>query len=277
MHDSQLGLSAAQIAALRIFSAGLVFVPFAVFHFSKISKKKLGIVTLSAVFGNLLPAFLFAEAITKLDSSLAGILNSLTPICVVAVGIFFFKDKIKSQKILGVFTGFIGLVLLTVLPMILENKSMSFSNMGYTLLIVVATFLYGINVNMVGHYLKGLNPIHIATVSLAFMTIPAGIILWQQGFFHLDFKEISVQESVWASVGLGIGGSAIATALFYILVQKAGILFASLVTYGIPFIALLWGLYDHEKITWVQPLCLGIILFGVYLANRPDKKESNTV
>jgi drug/metabolite transporter (DMT)-like permease len=277
MHDSQLGLSAAQIAALRIFSAGLVFVPFAVFHFSKIPQKKLGIVTLSAVFGNLLPAFLFAEAITKLDSSLAGILNSLTPICVVAVGIFFFKDKIKSQKILGVFTGFIGLVLLTVLPMILENKSMSFSNMGYTLLIVVATFLYGINVNMVGHYLKGLNPIHIATVSLAFMTIPAGIILWQQGFFHLDFKEISVQESVWASVGLGIGGSAIATALFYILVQKAGILFASLVTYGIPFIALLWGLYDHEKITWVQPLCLGIILFGVYLANRPDKKESNTV
>lgn len=277
MHDSQLGLSAAQIAALRIFSAGLVFVPFAVFHFSKIPKKKLGLVILSAVFGNLLPAFLFAEAITKLDSSLAGILNSLTPICVVAVGIFFFKDKIKSQKILGVFTGFIGLVLLTVLPMILENKSMSFSNMGYTLLIVVATFLYGINVNMVGHYLKGLNPIHIATVSLAFMTIPAGIILWQQGFFHLDFKEISVQESVWASVGLGIGGSAIATALFYILVQKAGILFASLVTYGIPFIALLWGLYDHEKITWVQPLCLGIILFGVYLANRPDKKESNTV
>ncbi|MFZ1260951.1 MAG: DMT family transporter [Chitinophagaceae bacterium] len=277
MHDSQLGLSAAQIAALRIFSAGLVFVPFAVFHFSKIPQKKLGIVILSAVFGNLLPAFLFAEAITKLDSSLAGILNSLTPICVVAVGIFFFKDKIKSQKILGVFTGFIGLVLLTVLPMILENKSMSFSNMGYTLLIVVATFLYGINVNMVGHYLKGLNPIHIATVSLAFMTIPAGIILWQQGFFHLDFKEISVQESVWASVGLGIGGSAIATALFYILVQKAGILFASLVTYGIPFIALLWGLYDHEKITWVQPLCLGIILFGVYLANRPDKKESNTV
>ena len=277
MHDSQLGLSAAQIAALRIFSAGLVFVPFAVFHFSKIPQKKLGIVILSAVFGNLLPAFLFAEAITKLDSSLAGILNSLTPICVVAVGIFFFKDKIKSQKILGVFTGFIGLVLLTVLPMILENKSMSFSNMGYTLLIVVATFLYGINVNMVGHYLKGLNPIHIATVSLAFMTIPAGIILCQQGFFHLDFKEISVHESVWASVGLGIGGSAIATALFYILVQKAGILFASLVTYGIPFIALLWGLYDHEKITWVQPLCLGIILFGVYLANRPDKKESNTV
>ena len=68
MHDSQKGLSAPQIAALRIFSAGLIFVPFAFFHFSKIPSRKLGLVTLSAVLGNLLPAFLFAEAITKLDS-----------------------------------------------------------------------------------------------------------------------------------------------------------------------------------------------------------------
>ncbi len=277
MHDSQQGLSAAQIAALRIFSAGLVFVPFAFFHFSKIPKNKLGLVFLSAVFGNLLPAFLFAEAITKLDSSLVGILNSLTPICVVVIGIFFFKDKIKSQKIVGVLTGFLGLVLLIVLPLILEKKGMSFDNIAYTFLIVLATLLYGINVNMVGHYLKGLNPIHLATVSLAMMTIPAGIILWQQGFLQINFNDKQVQYSIWASAGLGIVGSAIATALFYILVKRAGILFASLVTYGIPFIALLWGFSDGEKITWVKPLCLGIILFGVYLANRPDKKESNIV
>lgn len=277
MHDSQLGLSAAQVAALRIFSAGLVFVPFAFFHFSKIPKNKLGFVILSAVFGNLLPAFLFAEAITKLDSSLAGILNSLTPICVVVIGIFIFKDKIKSQKIIGVLTGFGGLVLLTVLPMLLDEKSISFDNLGYTLLIVSATFLYGINVNMVGHYLKGLNPIHVATVSLACISIPAGLILWQLGFFQNDFTDAVVKKAVLESIALGVAGSAIATALFYILVQRAGMIFASLVTYGIPFIALFWGFIDGEKITWVQPLCLGIILVGVYLANRPDKKESNIV
>ncbi|MBC7874086.1 MAG: DMT family transporter [Ferruginibacter sp.] len=276
MHDSQLGLSAPQIAGIRIFSAGLVFIPFALFHFSKIPKNKLGIVILSAVFGNLLPAFLFAEAITKLDSSLAGILNSLTPICVVVIGIFFFRDKIRSQKIVGVLTGFLGLMLLTALPLVTEKKSISFDNLNYTLLIVLATFLYGINVNMVGHYLKGLNPVHVATVSLAFMTIPAGFILWQQGFLQLDLNEPVVKKAILESVGLGIAGSAIATALFYILVQKAGILFASLVTYGIPFIALFWGFIDGEKITWVQPACLGIILLGVYLANRPEKKESNT-
>jgi len=274
MRDSSAALSAPLIAAIRIFSAGLVFMPFAFFHFSKIPRSKTGFVILSAVFGNLLPAFLFAIALTKIDGSLGGILNSLTPICVVVVSILFFKSKIENPKIIGVLTGFAGLVLLTIYPALMGEKSISFDNIGYTLLIVVATFLYGINVNMVHHFLKGINPIHIATVSLACMTIPSGIVLWQQGFLHLDFSDKVVQNAVLMSVGLGIVGSAIATALFYILVQRAGGLFASLVTYGIPFIALFWGFIDGEKITWIEFICLGIILLGVYLANRPDKKKA---
>jgi drug/metabolite transporter (DMT)-like permease len=275
MKDSTVALSGAQIAALRIFSAGFVFIPFAVFHFSKLPRQKIIIVILSAVFGNLLPAFCFAIAMTKIDGSLGGILNSLTPICVIAVGILFFKDHIKSQKIVGVLTGFAGLVLLTVLPALAGEKSISFNNFSYTLLILLATFLYGINVNMVSHYLKGLNPIHVATVSLAFMTIPTALVLWQQGFLQLDFNNTAVQQSILASSALGVIGSAVATALFYILVQKAGGLFASLVTYGIPFIALGWGFIDNEPITWLEIICLSIILFGVYLANRPEKKELN--
>ncbi|HEX6192142.1 MAG TPA: DMT family transporter [Chitinophagaceae bacterium] len=268
MKDSTTGLTPAQIAGLRIFSAGLVFVPFAFFHFPKIPRKKRVYVILSAVFGNLLPAFLFAIAMAHIDGSLGGILNSLTPICVVVIGTIFFRDRISSRKIAGVLTGFAGLVLLTLLPIFMGVKNLDLSNLNYTLLILLATFLYGINVNMVSHYLQGLNPIHIATVSLAFMTIPTGILLWHQGFFNLDFNKPVVQEAVIASIALGIVGSAIATALFYILVKRAGGLFASLVTYGIPFIALLWGVFDREPITVLQLVCLGIILIGVYLANR---------
>jgi len=268
MQDSQAGLNSVQIAALRIFSAGLAFLPFAIFHLKKIPREKIFTVIMSAVFGNLLPAFLFAEAIMKIDASLAGILNSLTPICVVLISIAFFRDKIGFQKILGVLIGFSGLVLLTIVPLIQENKTLNFDNLGYTLLIVLATFLYGINVNMVSHYLKNVNPIQIATVSLAFMVIPTAIVLWQQNFLHLDFTDRIVRYSVWASVALGLAGSAIATALFYILVQKAGGLFASLVTYGIPFVALFWGFVDGEKITLIEIGCLLLILLGVYLANR---------
>jgi len=267
MKVSQKGLTGSQIAALRIFSAAIVFVPFAFFYFRKIPRKKMGLIFFTGFFGNLFPAFCFAIAIFRIDSSLAGILNSLTPICVVSIGITFFKDKIKTQKIIGVLVGFAGLCILT-----LSQKDISFDNLAYALLILAATISYGINVNLVSHYLKEINPIHLATVSLGFMSIPAGLVLWQQGFFHLDFTDADIRWSTINSVLLGIVASSIATVLFYMLVQKAGGLFASLVTYGVPFVALFWGFIYQERITFIQIISLAIILLGVYLANRPGKK-----
>lgn len=270
MKKSQAGLGSPQIASLRIFAAALVFLPFAVFHIKKLPREKMGMIILAGLFGNLLPAFCFAEAVMKIDSSLAGILNSLTPICVVIIGIVFFRDKIKMQKISGVLIGFAGLCLLTF-----TQKKINLDNLAYSLLVIAGTISYGINVNMVSHRLKGLNPIHLATVSLGFMSIPAGIILWQQGFFDLDFSAAVIRESVVYSCLLGLGASSFATVIFYMLVQRAGGLFASLVTYGIPFIALFWGFLDGESITLVEIISLGIILLGVYLANRPEKKIDN--
>lgn len=268
MKYSKEGLTAIQIAAVRIFFGGIIFIPFALFHFKKIPAKKTGLVVLIGIFGNLIPAFLFAIAIAKnIDSSLAGILNSLTPICVVVISLVFFKDFIKKQKIIGVIIGFAGLCLLTF-----SQNNISLEHLGYSLLIVLATIFYGINVNLVSHYLQDQSPIHIATVSIALMTLPSGFVLWQQGFLQLDFNNETIRHSVIASIILGIAGSSIATVLFYVLVKKSGGLFASLVTYGIPIVAIFWGVLDGEKITLIEMACLFIILLGVYLANRPEKK-----
>lgn len=269
MKVSISGLTGAQIAALRIFSAGIVFIPFAFYHISNIPRRKVSLLAVTGFFGNLLPAFCFAIALLKIDSSLAGILNSLTPLCVIFIGVFLFRDKIKAQKIIGVVIGFAGLCLLT-----LTQKNINIDNLGYASLVIVGTISYGINVNLVSHFLKEIKPIHIATVSLAFMSIPSGIVLWQQGFFQIDFSDTTVQWAVFNTVLLGIVASAFATVLFYILVQKASGLFASLVTYGIPFVALFWGFIDGEAITFAALICLAIILLGVFLANRPDKKDS---
>ena len=265
MKASKDELTWAQIASLRIFSAGIVMLPFAFFHFSRIPLKKMPLVILSAVSGNLFPAYLFAGAIAKnIDSGLAGILNSLTPICVVVTGIIFFRSKTENRKTFGVLIGFAGLTLLTLAG----KGGISFENVEYTLWILLATILYGFNINIVAHYLKDIDPIHLAVVSIAFMIIPTGIVLWQGNFLQLPFDDDATLLAVINSVMLGIAGTAIATALFYILVKKAGGLFASLVTYGIPFIALTWGFIFGENITPLQIGCLGIILSGVYLANR---------
>ncbi len=269
MKVSKEGLTAVQIAALRIFSAGIIFIPFAIFYFSKIPKNKLLLTILSGVFGNLLPAFLFAEAIVRnIDSALAGILNSLTPLFVVVIGIAFFNLKINSRQLTGVIIGFLGLTLLSV-----SKGGIRFENLGYTGLILLATIFYGINVNLYATYLNTLNAFHVATVSLAFMTIPTGIILYKSNILSIPISDPVVLTAVLSSFFLGVMGSAIATVLFYILVKRAGGLFASLVTYAIPFIALFWGFIYNESISLIQIRCLGVILLGVYLANRKIKKR----
>src|SRR6476469_5418305 len=87
MKESLKGLTVSQIASLRIFSAGIVFFPFAIFHITTIPRQKCCLVSLAGLFGNLLPAYCLLAAINKIDSSLASSLKSLTPICVAAIAI----------------------------------------------------------------------------------------------------------------------------------------------------------------------------------------------
>jgi drug/metabolite transporter (DMT)-like permease len=264
MKVSKEVLNGYQIGAVRIFAAGLVFLPFALSHFSKIPRNKLMLVILSGLIGNFLPAFLFAIAIEhKIGSSLAGILNSLTPLFVILLSLLFFKAKVQQRKIIGVVIGFAGLLVLS-----LSKGGISLQNLDYALLILLATLLYGINVNLVSYYLKGIDPFHMATVSLAAMGLLAGIIVWQQDVAQLLSSNPNAMLPVVYAALLGIIGSALATLLFYILIKKAGGLFASLVTYGIPVVAICWGIVANENVTWIQVGCLSVILGGVYLANR---------
>lgn len=263
MKKSTEHLTGMQIGAIRIFSAGIGFLPFAIFHAVKIPSKKIFIVILTGLLGNFLPALLFATAIEKNgESSLASIVNSLTPLFVIVIGILFFKSKVQSRKIAGVLTGFAGLVILSL------SKNSSFTGNTSLLLILIATIFYGITVNLVSNYLKEIEGFKIATVSLAIMTIPAGIVMWNQNVFSIIQYDDEARLSILIAVLLGITGSAIATALYYILIKKAGGLFASLVTYAIPVVAIFWGVLANEDITAIQIACLAMILGGVYLANK---------
>lgn len=263
MKTSAQYLNGLQIGAVRIFAAGVSFLPFAVFHVSKIPFKKFGVVVLTGLLGNFFPALLFASAIKENgESSLASILNSLTPLFVIVAGALFFKSKVQRSKIAGVLIGFAGLVILGLL------RGPVSANDNGVLLILIATIFYGINVNLVSYYLKGIDGFKIASVSLTVMAIPAALIMWQQNVFSIGRYDKEALWSIAVACLLGIVGSAVATALYYILIQKAGGLFASLVTYAIPIVAIMWGLLANENITALQVGCLAMILAGVFLANK---------
>jgi drug/metabolite transporter (DMT)-like permease len=140
--------------------------------------------------------------------------------------------------------------------------------MQYAFLILLATISYGLNVNVVTRYVQGVDPIKMATVSLALMVVPAAAVLVQQQVIDMARYDEAARWPLAAAALLGVVGSAIATALFYLLIRRAGGLFASLVTYAIPFVAIFWGLIAGEHVTLLQVLCLGIILGGVYLVNK---------
>lgn len=266
MKEGLTVLSAYQVASLRMLFSGLVLLPFAFSAFKKIPKEKMGIVFLSGFLGNFIPAYLFCIAETNIDSSLAGILNSLTPLFTIVVGLSFFKTTINKQKMIGVIIGFIGLCLLFA-----AGKNISFQNLSFASLVLIATFFYGLNVNVVGKFLKNIRSIDIVSVAFAFLIIPSAFILYLTGYFSMPFNNLDFQQASIAGIVLGVVGTSIASILFYMLIKRSTIIFASMVTYGIPVIAVAWGVYFGESISVLQIGSLFIILTGVYIVNKPQQ------
>ena len=178
--------------------------------------------------------------------------------------------RLSTELVAGVLVGFAGLVILSLLrgPINADDHGL--------FLILIATIFYGVTVNFVSYYLKGIDGFKIASVSLTVMAIPAALLMWQQNVFSIAHYDEEARFSIAIACLLGIVGSAIATALYYDLMQKAGGVFASLVTYAIPIVAMMWGLLAHEKITGIQIACLIIILVGVYIASTNSPKDSIT-
>lgn len=268
--EGLVSLTAFHVASLRIISSGLVLLPIAIKYIRKVPKNKLFLIFLSGVQGSLLPAYLFCLAEEHIDSSLAGTLNALTPVFAIITGALFFKSSTSSNKVWGIIVSFAGSILLYLAqPGFHQN-----SNFIDVLFVVLATLFYGINVNMVGKFLKDVPSLHIVAIALSLNAIPAVIVLYFTGYFTQAFLGEPMLISAAYTFVLGILGTAAASVIFYMLLKRAGVVFSSMVTYAIPAVAIFWGIIYGETVGWKQIACLVIILSGVYLANRA-KQQTN--
>jgi drug/metabolite transporter (DMT)-like permease len=265
------------VAGLRMLAGGAVLLPLAIKAFKRIKGKKMWYTIASGYLGSFFPAILFCLAETKLDPSFAGMLNSTTPIFVLLVAISFFGAKIPWQKSLGIIIGLVGSAVLIwayFAKQLSANPNYNPGNLYYVGFVLLATLFYGINVNMVSKGLSEVSSNDIAAVALTSLIPPAIAILIFCGYFNLDFSNSTVLYATGCSAVLGAVGTSLASILFYVLVKKAGFVFASLVTYGIPFVAVLVSyLKYNDHITWLQTVALGILLGGVYLANANFAKK----
>ncbi len=254
-----------ELGSLRIASASLFLAPIAISRFYRIKRNHLALLFIIGLMGSLLPAFFFAIAQTRLNSSLTGVLNALTPLFVLMMGIFFFKQKYVPGKLVGMIIGFAGTVAL-----ILSGSSGQFSNFNYyALFVVLATIFYGVNLNVIKYYLADLKALTITSVSLLFMGPLAGMVLF--GFTPF-MDTMQYTEGAWLAFGyvmtLGVVGTALALIIFNNLVQMTTPVFTSSVTYIIPIVAVIWGVVDGEELYLVHYISMAAILAGVYLVNR---------
>jgi drug/metabolite transporter (DMT)-like permease len=258
------GVNSIQLGSLRLLFAACFLFLVGYKEIAKIPRYKWKYIALTSLFGTFVPAFLFSVALSKIDGSISAILNSLTPLNTLLVGLFFFGLDVQRRQLFGVIIGFIGCALL-VLSGSGENTT---ENYYYAILIVIASIFYGINVNLIKKYLSDLKPLTISTGNFVVMFIPALIVLYGTGFFEMVHEE-KVQNALGYIAVLGVIGTGLSNILFFKLIQLSSPVFASSVTYIIPVVAIFLGfLFMQETLTLVQALGAVIVLIGVYFSSK---------
>lgn len=262
---SLIGLSPLQLGALRILISGIFIFIFGFYTLKDITRKQWKWLIISGFLGTFFPAFLFAFAETEIDSAVASILNSLTPLNAILIGFAVFKITSTKRQVWGVMIGFLGTALLILKGADL-NPNQNYLYAGF---VVLATIMYGTNVNIIKKHLQEVKAITIAVGNFAGIMIPAAIVLFSTNFVE---KAIAHNDdflmSVLYVVILSAFGTALAKVLFNKLIQMSTPVFASSVTYAMPVVALIWGILDGEGFSFLQGLATILILIGIYLANK---------
>ena len=260
--------SATEVAGLRIFSAALFLLPWSLPRLKQLTLSHYQRLFLISLTGTLLPASLMAQAQTQLDSALIGVLSSLAPIFTLLVSSIWFLQPITRNELRGALLGLIGTLMLIFIGTEHGIGKINY----YALLPLLACFFHGLNANLVRHYLQDLNAYAIVSVSLLLVGIISAVtLLTQTGFLH----KMQTIEGAYVAAGyvllLGFLGTVITQLFFINLIKRTSPVFASMVAFIMPIVAMGWGLLDGEVLVWGQYLGIATILGGVYFVNKRSK------
>lgn len=263
-----VGLTPIQVGSLRIVIAGLFLFILGFKRLKNLTVYQWKWVAVAGFLGTFFPAFFFAYAQTEIDSAITSILNATTPIMTLIFGAVLFSIGFTRRQLFGVIIGLMGCLLL-----IWQGAEINpGQDYRYVLFVFMATVGYAMNVNVIKTRLQELSPLGISAGSFFVIMIPAFFILVSTSFFSTEVLQDPATLNAAGYIALlAIFGSALALLVFNKLIQISTPVFSTSVTYTIPIVALMWGVIDGEKFTFVQALAGGVILFGVILANSKKR------
>lgn len=256
-----------QIGSVRVAISGIVLAGIGVPALKKMDPRTLFWTAIAGALGNFLPMYLFPIAQTRVTSSMAGILDSLVPVFVLVIGFIFFRIRSSPLQWAGAIIGFIGAGTL----MYFSGASQGRSDAAFALLVVLATACYAGSALIVNRKLANVASLQLSSAVFTLWMIPAVIIL-----FFSDLPGVLHNSSdFWHSAGylgiLSVVGTALAMLLYFHLIHTTSAVFASMVTYLLPLVAIGWGLLAGEPFFIWYVVGGVLILLGIYMVQEKKK------
>lgn len=256
--------SPVQMAMWRMSISSMLYLPIAWLFWSKIDWKKWKSMLSVAFFGSAIPNFLFALAQQHVTSSLAGVLNSLTPLFTLVLGVAFFQMRFTRSKIIGILLGLSGALIL----ILFNSKNAATGNAFFAGLCVLAAACYALNANLMSRHLRDIHPAAIASAAFV-MTAPFFFTgLWLSGGWQVAQTHEHAFEGMAYILYLAVLGTVGGNILYFWLMQRTTAIFATSTTYFLPVIAILLGVFDGEPLGAVDVAGTAVILAGVYIARK---------
>ena len=252
-------LNPSDIALYRIL-IGALFVNIFVRTKEKIDKADHIKFVIVSFFWMALPFYMFGIAEQTITSSLAGLINGSTPIFVAFIAVVFYRLRITNLQIIYIFSGFVGVGLITLSGGINE---LSF-NIG-SIFALIASISYGIAVNIVEPLIKKYESYIVLKIVMRYASL-LSLILYG---FTASFKLPTSQVSLIPMLILGIGGTGIAFLTYYKLLDNVGRISSSFIVYMIPIFSIFFGYQFLIEITYaIQFVGIGVILISAFLYSR---------
>jgi drug/metabolite transporter (DMT)-like permease len=201
------------------------------------------------------------SGVNGVDSGVASVLNSTVPLfSIVLAGVILKAEAVTSGRVLGLFVGFAGVVLLLG-----RDLSGEWGGIVPQLAVILASFFYAVSSSYARRYLQGVHPVVLATGQL----LAADVLMVTAAILFEDFSR---QSLPWATIGavlwLGLLGSCLAYILYFYVLQNWGATRATLVTYLLPVVGVTAGvLFLSETLDWRLVVGGLLILSGVGVVN----------
>ena len=214
--------------------------------------------------GTTFPFLLISWGQLQLSSSYTGVLIGFMPLFTLLGSHYLNYEKLNLKKVFGFIIGFGGLVLLSFDSIInIQDNLVYFMSF---LAIILAAFFYATNALLVKKILH-IGVLPLSTIVLFFSSIQLVFLLDINEFITL-YKNIYAKESISLLV-LTLFCTAIATLIYYKIIENYGPNFLSLVNYPVPVVAVIIGvIFLNEVFSYNLVFSLFLVLWGIFLSRK---------